>query len=160
MAMKSLLKFILKIGFIALIVFFNFMVWKPLAKDYWVLIEGTKPDSFFSNYQHAKQPECTVVNLFMFTHCDFDYQSLKDPTDAHGIFTFMMGPVTADEVYFVESARSGIVSTNYQLDHMINRTLTAILLLFFTLAGCLGILAAGHVPTEDNHPSGHKRRSA
>jgi hypothetical protein len=158
-AMKLLLRFILKTGSIALLVFLCSMVLKPLAKDYWVLVEGTKPDSFFSDYQHAKQPECTVVNVFMLTHCDFVYQSLKDPADTHDIFTFMLGPVSADEVYFVESARSGIVSTNYQLDHMINRTISAILLVFLALAACLGILAAGYVPSNDTDPSVQKRKS-
>jgi hypothetical protein len=158
--MKSLLKFILKLAFVALILFLNFMIWKPLAKDYWVLIEGTKTDSFFANYKHADQPECTVVNGFMVTHCDFKYESVKDPSDTQSIFTFMLGPVAADEVYFMESAKSGIVSTNYQLDHMINRTLSAILLLVFGLAGALGLLVAGHKSADDANTPVQRRRSA
>jgi hypothetical protein len=158
--MKSIFKFVLKLGLVALILFLNFMIWKPLAKDYWVLVEGTKPDSFFSNYKHARQPECTVVNGFMVTHCDFKYQSLKDPSNEHSIFTFMLGPVAADEVYFVESAKSGIVSTNYQLDHMINRTVSAILLLVFGLIGSLATLIAGHASNSDSPPSVQRRRSA
>jgi hypothetical protein len=128
---------LVKALFALLLVYFNFIIFSGLGKDFVVLAEGVKaPVS--AAYDHADQPECTVYNGFMVTTCNFEYEAVAHPKERHSLHTMILGRFSADKVYYVESARSGIVSTNYQLDHMLSRTVSALIVLLLNAAMILG----------------------
>ncbi len=144
---------LIKALFALLLVYFNFIILSSLGKDFVVLAEGVKaPVS--TAYDHAERPECTVYNGFMVTTCDFEYAAVANPKDSHSLHTMILGNFSADEVYYVEFASSGIVSTNYQLDHMLSRTISAIIVLFLNAAMILGGFmhgGAGKQPQARSH---------
>jgi hypothetical protein len=133
---------LMKALFALLLVYFNFIIFSCLGKDFVVLAEGVKaPVS--TAYDHADQPECTVYNGFMVTTCQFEYEAVANPKDRHSMNTMILGRFSAGAVHYVESAKSGIVSTNYQLEHMPGRTISAIIMLFLNAAMILGAFMQG-----------------
>jgi hypothetical protein len=155
---------LMKALFALLLVYFNFIIFSSLGKDFVVLAEGIKaPVS--TAYDHAERPKCTVYNGFMVTTCNFEYEAVANPKDRHSLHTMILGRFSADEVYYVESARSGIVSTNYQLDHMLSRTISALIVLFLNAAMILGSFIYGRAGKEpqvrsDNEEGAPQSRTA
>ena len=71
---------------------------------------------------------------FVVTHCEFRYNPVDDPENSQTIFIALAGPSASGAVHFVESARSGIVTTDFQLDHIFNRSVVALVVLIITLS--------------------------
>jgi hypothetical protein len=120
----------------------TFLAWNEgpgLVADYALVLEGRKAPISFA-YKHQSRPECRVKALVIST-CTVRYESRLAGGPSGTLEFGFFGPAGEGMVHFVESAETGIVSTDFQLDRLANRTLFLLVMVGSCLAMSLAAVA-------------------